>query len=281
MLQRSLVPSLIWLAAAAAGRRPRVGPLRSGVGAGRFLHGEWTALLGRFVQDGTIDYGTMSRVRRLLEVYLHRLAESDPETFADADDQLAFYLNAYNAIAVHQVLLHYPLRSIREIPGALTTPYPIGRQNVSLQTLHASVLRSFGDPRVHAALNPGARGAGPIQGEAFSGSDLQAQLDAALRRLLDDSERGARFDVKTKTLYISSIFRLFGGDFLQPHTMPSPVGIVAGWLREAALLRVLLPYLPAHLAIVVRQNQPQLGFLPFDWTLNDRPFGSSTTGSYK
>jgi hypothetical protein len=279
MLQRSFVPSLVWLVAAANGRRPRIAPLREGAGAGRFQHGEWTALLARFVHHSTIDYGTMSRVRRLLEVYLHRLAEADPEAFVDADDQLAFFLNAYNAIAVHQILLHYPVGSIRDIPGALTAPYPVGRQNLSLHTLHANVLRSFGDPRVHAAINPGTRGAGPIQAAAFTGSELQSQLDGALRRLLSDPEQGAHFDVKTKTLYLSSIFRLFGGDFLQPHTMPSLSGLAVGWLREAALLRALIPYLPSDLAIVVRQSQPYLRFLPYNWAINDRLTGTETSAA--
>lgn len=263
--------TLVWLTAAAAGRRPRIGPLHGGVGAGRFQHGEWAALLSRFTHiDGTIDYGTMSRVRRLLEIYLTRLADADPETFADADDQLAFYLNAYNAIAVHQVLLHYPVGSIREIPGALTRPYPIGRRNVSLNTLHANVLRAFGDPRIHAAINPATRGSGPIQPQAFTGLSLQQELDTAMRRLLSDPIHGARWDVKTKRIYISSIFRLFGGDFLQSHIMPSPRGLAAGWLRKTPLAMVLAEYLPAELAIAVRQNQPDVRFLPYDWTLNDR-----------
>ncbi|HEY0735459.1 MAG TPA: DUF547 domain-containing protein [Herpetosiphonaceae bacterium] len=271
---RPVVDSLTWLTAAAAGRRPRVGPLRSGIGAGRFQHGEWTALLSRFTHiDGTIDYGTMVRVRRLVEVYLRRLAEADPETFADADDQLAFYLNAYNAIAVHQVLRSYPVRSIRQIPGALTRPYPIGRRNVSLNILHASILRTFGDPRIHAAINPATRGSGPLQPQAFSGSGLQQELDAAMRRLLNDPAHGARLEVKTKSIYISSIFRLFGGDFLQPHTMPSLVGLVAGWMNTAPLVMVVAPYLPSELAIAVRQNQLDVRFLPYVWTLNDRVSG--------
>lgn len=269
--QRPFLDRLIWLTAAAAGQRPRVGPLRNGIGTGRFQHGEWSALLSRFTNiDGTIDYGTMARVRRLLEIYLQRLARADPETFADADDQLAFYLNAYNAIAVHQVLLAYPVRSIRQIPGALARPYPIGRRNVSLNTLHASVLRSFGDPRIHAAINPATRGSGQLQPQAFSGSGLQQELDTAMRRLLNDPAHGARLAVNTKTIYISSIFRLFGGDFLQPHTMPSLLGLAAGWTNITPVVMILARYLPSELAIAVRQNQPDIRFLPYDWTLNDR-----------
>jgi hypothetical protein len=270
LTQSMIVESLVWLSAAAAGQRPRIGPLRDGAGAGRFQHSEWSALLGRFVANGGVEYATMRRVRRLVEVYLSRLAEHDPETFVDADDQLAFYLNAYNAIAIHQVLLHYPVASIRVIPGAFTRPYPIGRRNLSLHTLHANILRSFGDPRIHAAISTTGRSSGRMQPRAYTGSGLQAELDAALRRLLGDQTYGARLDAATNTLFLSSIFRLFGGDFLQPHTMPRPTNVALLGLRKHRLVRALTPYLPAELAIAVRQNQPRVQFLPVDWTLNER-----------
>ena len=270
MATSTIVQSLVWLAAAAAGQRPRIGPLRDGAGAGRFQHSEWSALLGRFAQNGGVEYATMRRVRRLVEAYLSRLAENDPETFADADDQLAFYLNAYNAIAIHQVLLHYPVASIRAIPGAFTRAYPVGRRNLSLHTLHANMLRTFGDPRIHVAICTTARSSGQIQAQAYTGSGLQAELDTALRRLLGDQTYGARLDTDTNTLFLSSIFRLFGGDFLQPHTMPRHTSLILAGLRKHRLVQVLIPCLPAELAIAVRQNQPQAQFLPPDWSLNER-----------
>jgi hypothetical protein len=277
--QSRFIDGTVWLAAAAWGRRPRLGPLRGGVGAGRFHHNEWTALLGRFVHNGNVEYATMRRVRRLVEVYLQRLAGANPETFADTDDQLAFYLNAYNAIAIHQVLLHYPVPSIRAIPDAFTRPYPIGRRNVSLHTLHASILRTFADPRIHAAIATTARSSGGLQPQAFTGSTLQTDLDAALRRLLHDTVHGARFDASTNTVYLSSIFRLLVGDFLQPHTMPGIAGLLVGWLHPRRIIPVLIPYLPPDLAIAMRQTQPRIRFLAYDWTLNDHTFNAATVSS--
>lgn len=257
-----------WLTAALA-QRPRLGPLHGGVAAGRFQHSEWSALLSRFAQDGRVDYAGMVRVRRLVEVYLSRLAEHDPETFIDADDQLAFYLNAYNAIAIHQVVLHYPVPSIQAIPGAFVRPYPIGRRNVALHTLHGGLLRAFGDPRVHLALSPAALGGAAIQPQAFSGTTLQAALDAALRRFLADPAHGARYDAATRTLWLSPIVRWFAGDLIQPATMPQLGGLVRGWGRLPELLQVLRPALPSELAAAL-PDHPSIQTLPFDWRLNDR-----------
>lgn len=264
----SLTSPAIWLTAAAARRRPRIGPLRDGAGAGRFQHSEWSALLGRFVRDGRVEYDQLLRVRRLVEAYLSRLAEIDPETFIDADDQLACYLNAYNAIAIHQVLRHYPISSIRAIPQAFARPYPIGRRNESLHTLHGGVLRAFGDPRIHVAICAAAMGS-PTPA-AFTGADLQRALDGALRRFLADPERGARYEAATNTVYLSAIFRVFGGDFLRPDLMPRLRGLIVGWSRPRALLAALQPYVPPPIAAAL-PARPTLAFLPFRWELNQTP----------
>ncbi len=141
----TLTGAVSWAGATIWGWPPRIAPLGDGGGAGRFDHAEWGALLARFVDpSGTVDYHNFQRVRRLLEAYLARLARAAPDAFASADEQLAFYLNAYNAIVVHQVVLHYPITSIRQIAHACVRPYLAGSRNLSLHLLHAQLLRAFG-----------------------------------------------------------------------------------------------------------------------------------------
>jgi hypothetical protein len=251
------------------GRRPRIGPLRAGTGAGRFQHSEWTALLGRFVQAGRVDYTTMRRVRRLVEMYLGRLASQDPESFIDADDQLAFYINAYNAIAIHQVLLHYPVKSIRNVPWAFLRPYPIGRHNLSLHTLHSTFLRSFADPRVHAALSCAAIDFPPLHSEAYIGTTLQSSLDAAMRRFLNDDQSGLRYNSTTHTVVLPPILRWFGGDFVKPSAMPGAVHLVDGWLQPQRVLDALQPWLPPSF-LQLHQQQPYVQYADFNWQLNDQ-----------
>jgi hypothetical protein len=266
-LLTTTVAAVSWAVASAWGQRPHLAPLRDGVAAGRFEHGEWTALLGRFVDSsGMVDYHNFQRVRRLVEVYLRRLARVEPDDFTDADDQLAFYLNAYNAIAVHQVLLHYPVNSIRQIAGAFVRIYPVGRRNVSLHLLHANLLRAFGDPRIHAAISIAARSGAKLR--PFSGPNLQAELDAALRQLLADPVYGARYDAATNTLYLPAMLRWFAGDFLAPHLMPKPWHLVRGIIDVDRLASILAPYMPPRFATVHLQ-QSRVKALPFDWTLND------------
>ncbi len=255
-----------WIGASIGGMPPRIGLLR-GAGAGRFYHGEWNALLARFADAGQVDYQNFQRVCRLLEVYLSRLARATPDDFADADDQLAFYLNAYNAIAVHQVLLHYPIDSLFRIKHAFVRIYPVGQRNVSLHTLHSGILRAFGDPRIHAALSMAAWSGAKLR--PFSGTNLQSELDAALRQLLADPVYGARYDAASNTLYLPPMLRWFAGDFLAPHAMPKPWHLVRGIINPDALASVLAPYMPPSLATIHTQH-PRVKTLPFDWTLDER-----------
>lgn len=110
------------------GRPPRRGALQAGAGAGQFTHDDWNALVRRFVRQGHVDYVNFARVRRILEIYLDRLAHARPETWTDADDQLAFYINAYNAITIHQIITHPDATSVLDIPAFFARPYPVGQQ---------------------------------------------------------------------------------------------------------------------------------------------------------
>jgi len=261
-----------WIGATTWGTKPRIARLRDGAGAGRVLHSEWGALLSRFVDDaGLAEYRTLVRVQRLMETYLERLADTDPDTFADTDDQLAFYLNAYNAIAMYQVVQHYPVLSLQAVPGAWVRPFPVGRRNVSLVQLHGTLVRAFGDPRVHAALCPAARGGPPLHNEPFVGTRLQAQLADALRRLLADPEHGARYDRATNTLQLAAPLVRWAGDWAYPQRMPRAWGLIVGRAEPQRFLQSITPYLPPALAAFVFDQQPTLRALPYDWTLNDQP----------
>jgi hypothetical protein len=256
------------LAVELRGPRPRIAPLRGGAGAGAERHREWSALLGRFVRDGRVEYGTMLRVRRLVEVYLGRLAQQDPDGFADADEQLAFFLNAYNTIAIHQVLLHYPIDSLRDVAGAHGRSYPIGRRNLSLLVLEAGILRAFGDPRIHAAITPAALGAPALQPRAFEGATLQQQLEDALHELLADPRRGASYDAATRTLWLPHALERYAGDWLRPELMFATAAPLAARPDRRTLVAAFVPYLPAAVSEQVSMTT-RVEFLPFDERLNE------------
>lgn len=262
----AIVDAATLLQAAITARRVRILERTEDESRRPFRHDDWKALVARFAPEGRVDYPNFQRVRRLLEEYLSRLSRARPEEWAETDEQLAFYLNAYNAIAIHQVLLDYPVRSVRDIPAAFSRPYPVGHEIHTLHTLLHSKIRAFGDPRVHAAVVPAAM-SGPAL-NAYSGADLDRVLDAQMREMLADPAYGLRIDREQHRVTLNRVFRWFAGDFAAPQRMPSVAMLARGLVNPTIGLARLRPYLPAGAADLLDQPQTQLNWLPFSWELN-------------
>jgi len=230
-------------------------------------HSRWTELLGRFVARGQVDYAGLARDGRpALEAYLAGLSgacAADHERWTPAE-RIAFWINAYNAFTVKLILDHYPVASIRKIgwlPGAAFRRKFIPMQwlkgaTLSLDGIEHDTLRSeFREPRIHFALVCAARSCPPLRGEAYRGADLERQLEEQGRAFLRDPARN-RVDVQRRTLYLSSIFSWFRGDF--ESAAGSLQAFVAAYLEQAD--RGVSGY--------------AVEFLDYDWALNDRATGA-------
>src|SRR5881394_1728451 len=83
-------------------------------------------ILDTYVRDGEVYYRALKSDRGRLDAYVASLAAA-PVDKQPRDVQLAFWLNAYNAVVLRTVVDHYPIqgrspdyprKSIRQIPGA-------------------------------------------------------------------------------------------------------------------------------------------------------------------
>lgn len=228
-----------------------------------FSHDDWTRVLQRFVDDrGRVDYDALSHDRALLDAYLERVAavspRSNPELFPDSDHELAYWINAYNALVFQGVLARGPER--RSVwTGGLVSGYAffvrmdvrLGGEAVSLKTLEDDWIRAvYHDPRVHAALNCASRSCPELPREAFVGPRLDEQLDLAMRRFVAE-ERNVRLAGDGR-VELSKIFDWFAKDFLEferskDAARPSLVGYVNRYravearLPEDAAVR-FIPY---------------------------------------
>jgi hypothetical protein len=257
------VPRLVVLAVTLASSLARAGCPPTDHG-----HAAWTAILDRSVDAGAVDYASLARDDRELDAYLATLSATcaaDYERWTRAE-RLAFWINAYNAFTVRLVLDHYPIASIRDVgwlPLAAFRrkfiPMPeLKGGTISLDDIEHRTLRSaFREPRIHFALVCAARSCPALRAEAYRGADLDRQLDDQGRSFLRDAAKN-RLDTAAKTLYLSSIFQWFRGDFEETHG--SLWAFVAPYLGETATV-------PA----------PRIEFLDYDWRLNDRstPKGGS------
>lgn len=129
------------------------------------------------------------------------------------NNDLPFYINAYNAWILHNALAKYPVKSVRD---ALFTFFVADRITVagvktSFNKLEKDVIRAkFQEPRVHFALNCASRSCPPLSPDVFRSRELDAQLEK-LARAFVNSERGVR--VKGTSVELSKIFEWYKDDF--------------------------------------------------------------------
>lgn len=137
-----------------------------------------------------------------------------------ATEQMAFLINAYNALTVKLILDNYPVESIRKIGGILTKPWSVkffkllDGQAQALDPIEHEILRpTFKDYRVHAAVNCASFSCPPLRAEAFVAPRLNAQLDEQMQQWLADPKRN-ECDAKEGTLKLSKIFEWYADDFV-------------------------------------------------------------------
>lgn len=155
------------------------------------------------------DAEDMASLRAIVE----SIGKAKPPTERNA--ALAFYLNAYNAWVLHNILQKYPTKG----PLEGETFFFHGKRirlegkKISLDTLEQKIIRPrFQEPRIHFALNCAARSCPPLAPYAFRAETLDRDLDA-LSRAFSRTEGAATLDKAGKKLRVSKIFDWYGEDF--------------------------------------------------------------------
>jgi hypothetical protein len=141
-----------------------------------------------------VDYPALKANGSLDKTY-QALSSFDPKRLSNRDEQLAFYINAYNILALKTVVDHWPVDSIKDI-GSLLSPVwdkpagELGGKTVSLGEVEHKILRPMGEPRIHLAIVCASVSCPDLRNEPYIASRLSAQLDDQARRFLDNPGKG-------------------------------------------------------------------------------------------
>lgn len=173
-----------------------------------------TAFLQKFVnKEGKVNYEALQRNPEMLDELLSNIADFDV-TKAEMADQYAFYLNAYNALVIGEIVKNYPLTSVQDMPGFFNrVRMRIGRQMLTLDQIETDKLRKiYDDPRLHFALVCGTISCPRLSRTAYVGKDLFVQLNNQAKfALLDPSY--VKVDDAKKIVRLPEIFQWYEGDF--------------------------------------------------------------------
>ena len=234
-------------------------------------HSEFDALLKKYVDgDGYVDYTAWTRTaadRKALQTYLANLGRASTMKPARKAAQLAFWIDAYNAVTLEGILDVYPTSSIRNHTAKIAgfniwkeLPLQVGGESFTLDAMEHQVLRKMGEPRIHFAIVCASVGCPRLRNEAFTADRIEEQLAANAADFFS-RPKNLQFDAQSSTLRLSSILDWFGSDF--------------GKSQEAQIA-YLRPYFPKNVQNVVSRSQVTVKFLDYDWNLNDQSHKNRT-----
>ncbi len=243
------------------------------------LHRPLDQILDTNVRDGLVYYRALKSERGRLDRYITSLNVA-PAVY-DAwprDEQMAFWVNAYNAFVLQTVIDRYPIHgtstkypanSIRQIPGAFETlRHRAAGRNVTLDEIEKTILPEFKEPRLQLALGRGAVGGGRLHSDAFTGGRIAGQLDEIRKEFV--AERTMLIvDRSAAKISLTPILSWHEAEFVAaydkgpegPFAQRSPI--------ERAAAAFIAPNLLPLEKELLQKNQFTVVFHPFDWRLND------------
>jgi hypothetical protein len=231
----------------------------------RVDHGVWERFLLRYIRPGDdgvhrVAYGEVAPAdRQALDDYLQSLSAVTITRYRRSE-QMAYWINLYNALTVGLILDHYPIASIRKLhdpnQGRRNGPWDrdlitIGDMGLSLNDIEKRILKPiWRDQRIQYALSCGAIGCPNLQPTPYSGALMDKQLSDVAMAYINDPRC---IMIDGDQLRVSSLFRWniedFGGSDLD-------------------IIHHLMAYAAPDLAMAL-QKFDRIHGDGFDWRLND------------
>ena len=226
-------------------------PLPTVAEPGRSPLESWALVLERHVDEqGRVDFTGITAEPDPLEhyvAYVGTVSETaEPKTPDDRRAAIAFSINAYNALAMYNVIVS-GRRPSDKLGFFFLQKFQIAGHYRSLYGFEKDVIRGFGDPRVHFALNCMTRSCPRLPRTPFDGVALDRQLEAAAREFFNDKRNIVVAD-EEKVVHLSWIMSFYRRDFLQA----APT---------------LLAYVNRYRDEPVPQDY-RIRWLRYDWSLN-------------
>jgi hypothetical protein len=234
-------------------------------------------VLDLYVRDGLVYYRALKGSRARFDEYVNSLAHVSLDG-ASREEQMAFWINAYNAFVLQTVINNYPVvarsreypaRSLRQVPGAFERlPHQAAGRMVTLDQIEQTILASFHDPRVFLALGRGAAGSSRLRSEAYTAGELERQLSEQAGDCLNHAQC-VSVDIPGRKLRVSAIFSWREQDFAAAFGDKAPATYASRSPLERAVIAFVAPRLVSTERDYLAKNDFTMEYIPFDWTLND------------
>jgi hypothetical protein len=210
-------------------------------------HSAWNNLLNANVSStGGVNYGTIKRSEKALDGYLELLAENPVQSSWSRNEQMAYWINLYNASTVKLIVSNYPTKSIQNLESG--KPWDkkwikSGNKTYTLNEIENSVLRpQFKDARIHFAVNCAAQSCPRLMNKAFTADNLESLLEQNAKWFINSKFN----NISANKIQISKIFKWYADDF----------GNVIDYLNKYSTTKI--------------DDDAKVDYLEYDWKLNGK-----------
>lgn len=225
-------------------------------------HSAWDVFLQNYLVTNSHPYRLRYKQvsngdHQALTGYINMLQSQDPRELSRIQ-QLAYWINLYNAATVALMLDHYPVASITKITSGLFSFGPwdkkllnITGQEVTLNDIEHRILRPiFKDPRLHYAVNCASVGCPNLASRAYTATNANELMEKGARDYINDARGVAVVGGKLK---VSSIYDWFAVDFGK---------------SDAAVIQHLKNYANKELKTQLNRFD-NIDDYHYDWSIND------------
>lgn len=187
-------------------------------------HDIFDGLLKKHVDSkGFVNYAGFAKDQAQLKKYLTLIEQNAPAKSWTKDEELAYWINAYNAFTIQLILDNADknITSIKDIGSKIKIPFVntpwdvkfinIGGQKMDLNNIeHGIIRKKFNEPRIHFALVCAAKSCPPLRNEAFTANKLDAQLQSQGEKFINDASKNK---ITANSAKVTKILDWYGGDF--------------------------------------------------------------------
>ncbi|WP_040585705.1 DUF547 domain-containing protein [Spirosoma luteum] len=222
-------------------------------------HSIFDKLLKKYVNDkGLVNYKGFKSDVKTLDQYLDMLSKNPPASSWSKNEEMAYWINAYNAFTIKDVVKHYPIESIKDIGSKIqipfvTTPwaekfFTIGGEKMSLDNIeHGTLRKKYNDPRIHFALVCASISCPRLRNEAFTADKLDAQLNDQGSDFLNNP---AKNKISKDAAKLSKYFDWYKGDFKDGGQS------VVKWVNKYSTTKIT--------------DNTKIDYLDYNWNLNEQ-----------
>lgn len=227
----------------------------------RVNHSDWDGLLRKNVsENGNVDYKGFKSDAKKLDAYLRHLSKIQIKRYP-RKEQLAYWINAYNAFTVDMIIKHYPVKSIKDIRNGRSLVAKItGSSQVWIEKLRYSfdgeelslfnienskLLKGLFDPRIHFVINCASYSCPRLWNSAYTAGNVNKAMDLMATQFINDPGKNR---ITADALQLSQIFEWYSDDFTGHGS--------------------LIDYLNKYSKIKIKANA-KLNFMEYNWNLNE------------